>query len=295
MRRLTIILVAGLALGGGNPAAEMRHDFRQKRFNDQVVRLEGPTPSRYVKCEDAGLRIALPRPDGPKKPTGFTFQFVLRGDFEVTTSYEILKEELPPPGKSIGVTAYLMFDAPAQDGVTFGRLQRKDGPPVFTLNHMAKAEGNKRKSMRTEAFPAGKQSSSGTLRAARRGPALTLSAAAGRSDTYTDLASVEVGAADVKLVRVAADPDGTDTPIEVRIGDFRVRADELLQPGQAAATRTSGGTRAWLLWAVAGGAVLFAVTALAWAALRRRRASGKMHPTTTDGVAAEPGAPGAEP
>jgi hypothetical protein len=285
MRRVTVILLAALALGGSGPPAEIHHDFRQKRFNDQVVRLEGQTPSRFVKREDAGLRISLPRPDAPKKPTGFTFQFVLRGDFEVAVGYEVLKDEPPPPGKAVGITTYLMLERPTQDGVTFGRLQRKDGPPVFTVNHMAKAEDGSRQSKRREAFPTGKQSIAGTLRVVRRGPTLTLSAAPGRSDSFADLATLDSGADDVKLVRVAADPDGTDTPLEVRVTEIRARADELVHPSQAAVTRAEGGARAWLLWGGAGGVALLAAAVVAARVIVRRRAGRAVSPSPPDSTA----------
>jgi hypothetical protein len=288
MRRVIVILLAGFTLGGSNPAAEMRQDFRQKQFNDQVVRLEGPTPSRYVKREDAGLRISLPRADSPKKPTGFTFQFVLRRDFEVAVGYEVVKDEPPPPGKAVGITAYLMLDSAAQDGVTFGRLQRKEDSPVFTLTHMVKAEGGKRKSKRTEVFPTEKQSATGTLRVTRHGETLTLSAAPGRSEVFVDLATLDAGAEDVKLLRVAADPDGTDTPIEIRVTELRVRADELVHPKRAD-TRPGSGTRALLLWGVAGGAVLVMAAVVATRIVVRRRRTVPAAPLASPGRTATQG------
>lgn len=294
MRRVIAFTLAAVAVASAAPAAEVHQDFRQKQFNPQFVKHVGPGASKYVQREPEGLRIALPAAGGPKGPVGVAFQSFLRGNFSATIDYEVLPAAPPPAGKMVGVTAYLMFDGPTQDGVMLGRFHQAGAPPIYRTTHMVKGEGGKRQGKWSDKTPAPPQSTTGTLRLARVGSTLTLSAAAAGSSDFKDVATLAVGPDDVQLLRVAAEPDGADTPVEVRVTDLRVRADQLLSEGEARATRRTvavgggspsagaadaepdpgvrpvSGSRKWILWGALGGGIVLVLVGVGVRAAKRR-------------------------
>ena len=79
------------AQGGGNTAC----DFRDGRYDYRWLHLEpnGPLTS-LAKPDRRGLRIAIP-PKTECRGVGAFTMFGIRGDFEVTASFEILKADRP--------------------------------------------------------------------------------------------------------------------------------------------------------------------------------------------------------
>lgn len=308
MRRVTAFVLAAVVVTPAAPAAEVHQDFRQKQFNPQLVRMVGPNVAKYVQREPEGLRIVLPQGGGPKGPVGVAGLSFLRGDFTATVDYEVLAATPPPADKAVGVTAYVMLDGPTQDGIMLGRFHQADAPPFYRISHMVKGEGGKRQGKWFDRAPTTPETVAGTLRLGRVGPVLTLSAAARGSADFRTLASLTVGTDDVQLLRIAAEPDGADTPVDVRVTDLRIRADQLLSEGEARATRRTvaaggspsqprpaadepepdqgtrpmTGSRKWVLWGALGGGIVLALVGVGVRAAKRR--SGPPGAAHSDGA-----------
>lgn len=248
--------------------AEMHQDFRGKKFNDQLFRLEDGNLGKYVKAEDAGLRLSLPPRSGVKKPVGIQFRFQLRGDFHISVAYELLKTDQPQPGSNHGLTAYLMVDSPTKDGITFGCTHQEKERAVYGLRHMIADEKGKRRLKEFQSFPAEAKNLTGMLRLVRTGSLLTVSVADGNTSNFRDLSHLNIGTEPVTVLRIAADPGNAAAGVDARVLDVRVRAQELTKPG----TPAPGGGRRWILWGLVGAIAILVIAFLAirfWAAKRR--------------------------
>jgi hypothetical protein len=64
---------------------------------------------------------------------------------------------------------------------------------------------------------------SGRLRLARRGSVVTCLVAEDDRNDFQPIQEFELGTADLSVVRVAADTGNSNSPVEVRIGDFAIQ------------------------------------------------------------------------
>src|SRR5262245_5438591 len=131
------------ASGGGSPEnlkAEVLQDLRTHDFSTPILRLVGPEANRLAKRDAGGLRVTLP---GRKAQgsVGVATGFPVRGDFEVTASFDLLRVEKPTAGFGAGVSLYALADSDAKDAVSLARLVLKDGKEVFVADRMRQATG----------------------------------------------------------------------------------------------------------------------------------------------------------
>ena len=84
----------------------------------------GDLSAVVLQSEPQGFRLTLPSKRPDLGPVGLSLATALRGDFEVTTTFEILKAEEPKTGHGVGV---LLAITPA---ARIGRLVRADGRQV---------------------------------------------------------------------------------------------------------------------------------------------------------------------
>jgi hypothetical protein len=101
----------------------------------QVFRLLGPDAQHYVKFEPEGLRITLPLGWGGERPsTGLVAGLAVKGDFEITIGFEILKEPEPADAGESGTRLSLgvFQDTPKPNVATISRSTvAKTGRKVF--------------------------------------------------------------------------------------------------------------------------------------------------------------------
>ena len=93
-----------------------------------------------VQWEPLGARITLP----PGQSAGVAPSFTVQGDFEITTSYEILKSATPATGYGVGVSLYAAIDPDTNDAVSLARRTMPDGRTLFVSNRMTPAPGRPR-------------------------------------------------------------------------------------------------------------------------------------------------------
>jgi len=228
--QLSAFLVLQAALGQ-NPTPQLHQDFRAKKFNDQLFAFEGPKAKSFITPEIKGLRITLPVEDAPNKPVGIRLRQDLKGDFVATVAYELLDVSEPAGGSGSGVSLYLMLRTPVRDGINFARFVQTKRGHVYTLSHMVDDENdNKKRIPKTKytVYRANPNILAGNLRVARQGETLTVSASEGDPPVFKELGQLEVGPADISMVRIAADQGGAKVPVpvDVRIVDFMVTSGE---------------------------------------------------------------------
>jgi hypothetical protein len=243
----------------------------------------GPLEDRFVKPEAEGLRITLPRDRDNYSSVGLSMPLTVEGDFEITSSFEVLQADEPEPGtKTYGLGVLMSVNEDAR----VGRLVRAQGWQVATWDRWATVDGKRR--FLYGASPA--RGKAGRLRLKRAGTTLHfLWAPETEGDNFEEISQCEFGAQDIALLRLELNTDMGRRPgaLDLRLLDLKVRsatpvADPVVAPAEGGTTRSKG----WLVAAgLIGLAVLFSGIALPvvlW--VRRRRRARK-----TAGRAAVPG------
>src|SRR5258708_4577103 len=87
---------AGETEPGTRPSQEFIQSFKGERGQSQAFELFGPDAEQCVRFEPDGLRITLPAAYPKVRPnTGVVLRTEVKGDFEVTVDFEVLKEPVP--------------------------------------------------------------------------------------------------------------------------------------------------------------------------------------------------------
>ncbi len=263
---------AGVALAGGaaRKAAgpvEFRQDIRSLDAESPALRPVGLAGERG----DGWLRVTLPAGQGVQPPSGYMTAFAVHGDFEATTSFEILHADRPDTGYGVGVSIYAAIDPKTNDAVSLARRLLPDGKEVFMSDRLKPVNGEVKHTWKTgpAASPKGK------LRLQRVGPLIRYLVADGEGGAFVLLDEEDLGTADVRLIQVGGNAGGSQAGLDARLSDFTVRADDL--PGLPDAALASGGPagKGWLAAAGIIGLLIVPTLLGAWLLARRRRRAGK--------------------
>jgi Protein of unknown function (DUF1583) len=231
------------ASGGGDGKNDAPEEFYQLFEGSEELspelRLFGIEPEKHVKLEPAGLRITLGTGYQGQRPyMGFATGFGLKGDFEITASFEIPHEEraFENPEKFSGLCVEVIPQRPAERDVEQWMKPSQDKASLF--RHL----GPRKNTMffaytpswdpiagRDEVTPKSKnlrptQAKAGRLRLARTGAELTFLASEGPNDDFTQIHKETFGQNDVNHVRIVATTSGVTAALTVRVKDLRVRA-----------------------------------------------------------------------
>jgi RNA polymerase sigma factor (sigma-70 family) len=239
---LVAAVIAGLALSAGagfvawdqlSPRAARQKStvartFRGGAFDGEFFEWSGPTPEKYIRLENEGLRITVPAENVPGMPVGVKVRPVVRGDFELEASFEFLQVAQPPAGSVGGVTVYFFMDDDEWHGVWFGKLiDGKRGPVLVMGQRVGKRE--ERITKFADAVPASGEMGIVRLRVVREGTSFSLSAAEGETGEYQPIQTLQISPEDLRIVRFAADwGDNPAVALDVRLLDFAMTADEFV-------------------------------------------------------------------
>lgn len=249
------------------PALDIHHDFRTKGLDKLLFRLWGPDAAQWVTFAGEGMRVTFPENQKTSSPVGVVTQFTLKGNFELTISYEILKGDRPATGSGAGIEVYLMTDTPTQEAIGFYRVARPKEGDVYGCHRMTTKDGKRQNLGRRFATAA----KSGKLRLTRTGPEVIFWAAEGADADFRELHRAQLGDEDVKGIYLRGYRNEAQTALDVLFKDFRVRAVELPRaPGEVAKPSTPEaaprGRALWILSALVGGGLILGG---AWAWLRK--------------------------
>lgn len=280
------LMIAGIALGlvgeqasGQQPEAKAFEFFEPfKGEPNERVGLWGAEADKFVKFEPDGLRITMPAGHAGERPfTGITTSIAVKGDFEISVNYEVLKAPEIVEGDFPSMKLILMavLDRKQFNPAMLVRLQTGDGELKFsTWVNLTDKETGKKKVKGAKQFPANAQK--GALRMVRKGRVLSIYVMEDPEINFRQLKEfLDYPDEDLKFVRVMACTGNAKADLDVRYSDFRIRWGALDEPAAAQDVEDAAAafSKGWLAAAVLVGVaiiLLFAIMLSAWLYFRRR-------------------------
>lgn len=215
----------------------------------------GPDAAECVKFAAEGLRISLPGTYPVERPgTGCVTDFGVRGDFEITLSFEFVTEpRLGVWGNPTVLQLVVVPEEPVKAGLWHRTDQNRASLARVAPGRKASGQfraqstrwnnenlptdewGNENfntiESLVSKQSPA--QSATGRLRLVRGGPTLYFYVGEGADKDFSLLYQSEFGTKDLKNVRILARTGGPGASFNVRVTDLHIRADAFPKVGQA--------------------------------------------------------------
>jgi predicted RNA-binding Zn-ribbon protein involved in translation (DUF1610 family) len=234
-----VVLGTGLAYllagGSGGPGGQGKTGGSSEwkaRFHQDLRSAEVKNPNLQaigepLRYEAEGVRITLPEEKGPHKTTGIATRFRVHGDFEITVAYEILETPAPKTGWGAGVSMFVAIDSEPNTrcAVSLARHIKPDRTIQFLSNRMMPKDGKPTEKL--QAKPS--KSAVGKLRIQRKGARVRFFYADGPRAGFTLLAEEDFGTEDIKWLQVGGDAGPAGSPVDLRLLEFTVLADELPQ------------------------------------------------------------------
>jgi RNA polymerase sigma factor (sigma-70 family) len=211
-------------------AREVYHSFADPKANHDAFEFTGPDANDCVKYESEGLRITLPIGyPGRRFTTGVAYNLAVKGDFEITVTFEILREPSPSDtGQGTSVGFGIDLNTRFYNRATFSRGMR-EGPQYFTWFQLS--DENTGKPVRDELRPFAATAKTGRLRMVRTGNVLSYYVAEGTSQDFVYLRHHPFSDTDVRTIRIGGGTGGPQASLDSRVVDVRVRADWLPEVG----------------------------------------------------------------
>jgi RNA polymerase sigma factor (sigma-70 family) len=246
------------------PPPRLDHDVHLPLKGDQTqapgLTLLGPDAEKCVHFGPDGIRIVLPLDYPGERPfTGFRVPVAASGDFEVTVSFEILKEptstDAGPRGTKLTVGVFL--DAPQENLARLARRVGSKGVSQFSTWTIKEAAPGAKPQTSYKAFPT--TTKAGRLRVVRLGENVSYYVARDSDADFVLLESRPLGRNDLEEVQIGASTGGPLAELEARISDLHIRSGALPPVPTAAPDAPRGSGRLALLLvllAVAGGMAL---------------------------------------
>jgi DNA-directed RNA polymerase subunit RPC12/RpoP len=281
-----LVCSAGFAQNGQKEfKARFHQDFRGGDPKNPNLR---PVRDANFRWEAEGARITIVAGEGRVPTTGIAGNFRIKGDFEITASYEVLAAEKPTEGYGVGISLFVAIDPEALDAVSLARRIGVKGNVLFLSDRMKPSGGNPVHTVRTKQSkaPAGK------LRIQRLGSMVRFFVAEGDDPEFVPIyqdgnakkIDAEFGDADIRYFQVGGDAGNSQSALDLRLLDLTVSAEELSGLADVAAKRVvppwilnppaaNAEPSAWPSWLVAiviVCAALLPIGVVAWRVLGRR-------------------------
>src|SRR5581483_7187693 len=106
----------------------VEYPFREGLDPQPPLRRFGPEAKALLQVDERGLRATVPDARKGNGPVGVETPLRLRGDFEITFSYELLAVSEPAPPLGAGVDLWVKFDTPSAARALMSRVQKPAGP-----------------------------------------------------------------------------------------------------------------------------------------------------------------------
>jgi serine/threonine protein kinase len=227
-------------------------DLRAGVQNLQGLILDGPDVDTVTSSDAQGLRVTLPEGRRDIRPIILHVRPRLRGDVDITVSYEVLAVGDPAPQHGAGVVLRVWFDDPQSPCAILSRT-RKLGPPTRDLFGAHKTlrgpDGNPQYVNNAELQS---QRLAGKLRLIRRGDELQYLVAEG-DDPFKALQTVKIGDGEVTQLQVDCTTSWTRTALDARLTELVIEADAFPdgppaeQPVASSDVSAPHGTGSWLI------------------------------------------------
>jgi hypothetical protein len=261
------LCLLGAALTCATAAAEeYGQSFRGRSFDLRVFRATGSNAHQVMSVDSGGLRIALRADHSNKLPVGLILRAGVRGDFEITMGFNVVRVDKPTAGNGAGISIWISTTSATREAATIARLVRPNGESVFVAHRAFTLPDGKREY--NGGVPAVAEGLSGQLRLVRKGNVLTYLAAQRESSAFQELYQTEFTTDDLETVRFAVENGGSPTVVDARIEAVSVRSDEF-GPARAAPVRTAWSSR--LITGLTLAPLLLASVCWLWWRQRRKK------------------------
>ncbi|MCH9724652.1 MAG: DUF1583 domain-containing protein [Planctomycetes bacterium] len=176
------------------------------------------------------VRLLQPRPDGLlfNLPTGYKLgalgispRFQIHGDFEITASYEVPVWRNPEAGYGMGPSLYLKMNDEKESAIMLGRLLSPKQKHVFSATWSTTVDSKRNYDVKL--YDAKKDS--GKLKLTREGSRLKFFVSDGEGVPFRELREVELGTADVALVRLGVQQSDIKTPVQILWRELTLKAE----------------------------------------------------------------------
>ena len=232
-----LLLVAFAAPAHGQEkkelAQELNESFKDLPAENPRWGLISLKAKGFIRHEMEGLRITLPGVAETNQNVGLGTKLAVKGDFEVTLGYEILREPGPEIDRMSTVFALEIYLAGLQrEFASFTRQTSTGvGPRFRVLTRVSDAEQRQR--LHGAKTVAAKEKT-GRLRMVRTGVELAFLVAEGDAKDFVQLAKLPFGGADLIDIRFAASNTGMKADFDMRVTEMKVRGDAITSQPAAA-------------------------------------------------------------
>ncbi|QDT98296.1 DUF1583 domain-containing protein [Gimesia aquarii] len=201
-------------------AREHFFSFWGEQFDNELLVPLGRGTVKLLQPRSEGLLFTLPT--GYKlSAVGVSPRFQIQGDFEITASFEVPSWKDPESGYGMGPSLYLRMHDEKESAVMIGRLLRPEHKHVFstTLSTTVASKRNYNVKLYDTKTNIGK------LRLVRESSMLKFFVSEGASEPFRELREVELGTADVDLLRLGVQQSDIKTPVRVLWKDLSIKAE----------------------------------------------------------------------
>jgi hypothetical protein len=197
----------------------VRQDLRGQKLSEPLFQFTFSGPGQKISEEAEGLRITLPAKVTSQPRIGVVSGFAVSGDCEITTSFELLREEHPKKGWGGGASLLVGIDNTSYEKILLACMDRPGGH-CYKCQKMFWKAGKEQYTTRIVKATA----RSGKLRLVRRGSIFTFLVAERDNASFRELYRYETGKEDIAFIQAGAENISSDTPVEVRLGDLEIKA-----------------------------------------------------------------------
>jgi hypothetical protein len=225
LKVLAVFLLSLLpAVGRAGPMrAELKLAQPKGKSLRNLFEVYGYQPRRTINADAMGLRFWLPAGIKNATQTGIYSHFALAGDCEVVFTYEILKLQDPEGGYGSGIG--LAFDVVADGGrAMIQRVHKKGDGSGYLLSSGLKPRG---KELEEEYKFVASTVQYGRMGMRRIKKELVFLAADTPGGELQEIGRMPFTDRTLSAIRLFADPGGSPTAIDVRVGQIDVRAEEI--------------------------------------------------------------------
>jgi serine/threonine-protein kinase len=250
----SLVLSAGfllLALQAAGPVnygtpPDCYYDFRGRPLPPELTVFGD---NRFLQFEPEGLRITLPKDREDLEGVCIARDFEAVGDFEFTSTFEILHAETPPPSYGVGASLFVRKAPPLKASAAVCRLVRANGQQLVLWDQALEVpERGVKLETASGGFPC--TDTVGRLRLKRTGTTVHCLWAPGTAgEDFREIHRCEFGPEPVGRVVVSGGTGRKPCALDVRILDLRLRVAPVagLRP---AAAPPSGSGKVWLVLAL---------------------------------------------
>jgi serine/threonine-protein kinase len=198
--------------------------FKGEPENRQLLERIGPNAEQWVSFEPEGLRIHLPSGNPVEgRATGLAVRVPVKGDFEVSLNFEILKEPEPPDAGIYGTALTVLVNLRKAQWTATGcyRGVAANDRSHFAVWTTSGDENARDGNTRPDRYPT--KAKTGRLRLVRTGSRVSWSVAEGAGTDFKLLKEDRLGGEEVDVIRITGATGGSGAELDARITDLRIK------------------------------------------------------------------------